>query len=86
MIKKKTSDICRNNIKNTLVTLRMSKTELAKKMNVSLVSVVRYLAGSREISLCTLDKISNALDIKPQDLINPKLKVKIEIKKIIVDR
>ena len=83
MIKKKTSDICRNNIKNILLSMRMSKAELAKKMKISPATVTRYLDGSRQISLCTLDKISSALDIKGCDLINPKLKVKIEIKKTI---
>jgi len=83
MIKKRSSTILRNNLKKCIDSMKMSPRQLAIKMKRSPAAVSRWLAGERDVSLEILDELSDVLDIKASDLINPKLKIKVEVKRII---
>ena len=52
----------RNRIEERLKAMKMSQRDLAEKLNVSEVTVSRWLSGERNPSLETMNNIASALD------------------------
>ena len=59
--------------------LKINKKILSISLGIDL-TLYRWLNGSRAISFDYLDKISLKLNMKPLDLINPKLKISTKTK------
>jgi len=60
--------------------LKINKRILSISLGIDHVTLYRWLNGSRAISFDYLDKISLKLNMKPLDLINPKLKISTKTK------
>ena len=83
MNEKKTSEVLINNLNTFMREMGTNKNQLAKRMNKHAVTITRWLNGTRGISLENLDELSVVLNVRAIDLINPKLKIRVE-KKIII--
>ena len=64
--------------------MNITQIELSRITKKDKTTINRWFHGSRGISLETLDLLSNALNIKPTDLINPNLKITVKIDKRII--
>ena len=60
----------RNRIEERLKAMKMSQRDLAEKLNVSEVTVSRWLSGERNPSLETMNSIASALDTTPAYLLS----------------
>jgi DNA-binding Xre family transcriptional regulator len=75
-----TKKILVKNLNIIIEELKINKKILSISLGIDYVTLYRWFNGSREISFDYLDKIALKLNMKPLDLINPKLKVSTKTK------
>ena len=70
----KTSTILANNVKSLLQVNNWTIARLAKECGLSVVYISGIKSDSANPTLEVLEKIANAFNVTPQDLINPKMR------------
>jgi DNA-binding Xre family transcriptional regulator len=75
-----TKELLVKNLNIIIEELKINKNILSISLGIDYVTLYRWLNGSRAISFDYLDKITLKLNMKPLDLINPKLKVSTKTK------
>ena len=72
-----------NNLKNVLKARDILPREISKKMKIATSSVYSWLAGTNQIPIKKLQKISNILDLDFKMFLDQNLKIKKEVKIMI---